>query len=106
VLIDAGSTLTADDLQTIAALQQAAIPVNVLLSKADLLSAGDRQQLIQYVTQHIAFECRMELTVHRTRSDPAEHRRSRHRFDYGNHGPRSSAAASAKKFDNRMKSCS
>ena len=64
VLIDAGSTLTADDLQTIAALQQAAVPVNVLLSKADLLSAGDRRQLIQYVAQHIAAECRMELPVY------------------------------------------
>jgi GTP-binding protein EngB required for normal cell division len=64
VLIDAGSTLTADDLQTIAALQEAAIPVNVLLSKADLLSADDRQQFIQYVIGNIASECRMELAVH------------------------------------------
>ena len=43
VLIDAGTTLTAEDLQTIMALQQAAIPVNVLLSKADLLSVQDRE---------------------------------------------------------------
>jgi hypothetical protein len=63
-LIDAGSTLTADDLQTIVALQLAAIPVNVLLSKADLLAADDRQRLLEYVTGTIASECRTELPVH------------------------------------------
>jgi GTP-binding protein EngB required for normal cell division len=64
VLIDAGATLTAEDLQTIMALQQAAIPVNVLLSKADLLSAQDRQRIVTYVNEHIASECRLDLPVH------------------------------------------
>jgi len=64
VLIDAGATLTADDLQTILALQQAAIPVNVLLSKADLLSAQDRQRIVSYVKEHIASECNLDLPVH------------------------------------------
>jgi GTP-binding protein EngB required for normal cell division len=64
VLIDAGATLTAEDLQTIMALQQAAIPVNVLLSKADLLSAQDREQIVAYVKEHIASECRLDLPVH------------------------------------------
>ena len=64
VLIDAGSTLTTDDLQTIMALQQAAIPVNVLLSKADLLSPEDRDRIVRYVTEHIASECKLELPVH------------------------------------------
>lgn len=64
VLIDAGSTLTADDLQTIMALQQAAIPVNVLLSKADLLSPQDRERIVAYVKEHIASECRLDLPVH------------------------------------------
>ncbi len=35
VLIDAGSTLTPDDLQTIQILYDAAIPATVLLSRAD-----------------------------------------------------------------------
>ncbi|HTZ73794.1 MAG TPA: dynamin family protein [Candidatus Aquilonibacter sp.] len=64
VLIDAGATLAAEDLQTIMALQQAAIPVNVLLSKADLLSAQDRQRIVTYVNEHIASECRLDLPVH------------------------------------------
>ena len=63
VLIDAGSTLTADDLQTIATLQEAAIPVNILLSKADLIRPEDRSRMIQYVKQHIAAECKLDLTV-------------------------------------------
>ncbi len=64
VLIDAGSTLTADDLQTIMALQQAAIPVNVLLSKADLLGPEDRDRILRYVREHIASECKLDLPVH------------------------------------------
>jgi GTP-binding protein EngB required for normal cell division len=64
VLIDAGSTLTPDDLQTILTLQEAAIPVNVLLSKADLLKPEDRVRIVEYVKQHIASECRLDLTVH------------------------------------------
>ena len=39
VLIDAGSTLTEDDLSTIRALYEAGVPVSVLLSKSDLLGA-------------------------------------------------------------------
>ena len=63
-LIDAGSTLTADDLQTIMSLQEAAIPVNVLLSKADLLGAEDRVRIVQYVKELIASECKLDLPVH------------------------------------------
>ena len=64
VLINAGSTLMADDLQTIIALQQAAIPVNVLLSKADLLGAEDRGRIVSYVKKHIASECNLDVPVH------------------------------------------
>ena len=63
VLIDAGSTLTTDDLQMILALQQAAVPVNLLLSKADLLGPEDRGTIIQYVREHIALECKLDLQV-------------------------------------------
>jgi GTP-binding protein EngB required for normal cell division len=63
-LIDAGSTLTADDLQTIMALEEAAIPVNVLLSKADILGLDDRLRVVQYVKDHIASECKLDLPVH------------------------------------------
>lgn len=64
VLIDAGSTLTPDDLQTIQTLLDAAVPVNLLLSKADLLSADDRERVMAYVREHVTAECRVDLRVH------------------------------------------
>jgi GTP-binding protein EngB required for normal cell division len=63
VLVDAGSTLTTDDLRTIMTLHEAAVPVNVLLSKADLLGSEDRARIVQYVKEHIASECRLDLPV-------------------------------------------
>jgi len=63
VLLDAASTLTPDDLRTILALQEAAIPVNVLLSKADLIGPEDRSRIVEYVKRHIAAECRLDLPV-------------------------------------------
>ncbi|MGA8439058.1 MAG: dynamin family protein [Candidatus Sulfotelmatobacter sp.] len=64
VLIDAGSTLTPDDLQTIQILYDAAIPANVLLSKADLLTLEDRSRVIGYVKDHIKEELNLDLAVH------------------------------------------
>lgn len=64
VLIDAGSTLTPDDLRTIQILYEAAIPATVLLSKADILSPDDRLRIIDYVTQHIKTELNIDLPVH------------------------------------------
>jgi GTP-binding protein EngB required for normal cell division len=64
VLIDGGSTLTTEDLQILLILQQAAVPANVLLSKADLLGLEDREKIIEYVRRHILSECSLELHVH------------------------------------------
>ncbi|MGB7729186.1 MAG: dynamin family protein [Candidatus Acidiferrum sp.] len=64
VLIDAGSTITHEDLETIQALYRAGIPVQVLLSKADLLSPEDTERMIGYVRQSIANEYRIDLPVH------------------------------------------
>jgi GTP-binding protein EngB required for normal cell division len=64
VLIDAGSTLTPDDLQTIQILYNAAIPVTVLLSKADLLTAQERSRVIEYVKGHIREELNVDLAIH------------------------------------------
>jgi GTP-binding protein EngB required for normal cell division len=64
VLIDAGSTLTPDDLQTIQILYDAAIPAMVLLSKADLLSTTDRSRVIEYVKDHIKRQMNLSLAVH------------------------------------------
>jgi GTP-binding protein EngB required for normal cell division len=64
VLVDAGSTLTLDDIATLGALREAAIPSLVLLSKADLLSPEDRKRTIDYVAGHIASELGLTLPVH------------------------------------------
>jgi GTP-binding protein EngB required for normal cell division len=64
VLVDAGSTLTPDDLQTIQILYEATIPAMVLLSKADLLTAQDRLRVVEYVKSHIRAELNLDLTVH------------------------------------------
>jgi hypothetical protein len=64
VLIDAGSTLTQDDLATIETLYAAGIPASVLLSKADLLAPADRDRALQYVAGHIRSDLGLELPVH------------------------------------------
>lgn len=64
VLIDAGSTLTAEDLATLRSLYEAAIPARVLLSKADLLNADDRVRSMQYVADHVRSQLGLELPVH------------------------------------------
>jgi GTP-binding protein EngB required for normal cell division len=64
LLIDAGSSLTPDDLQTIQILYDAPIPAAVLLSKADLLTAQERSRVTEYVKDHIRKELNLDLTVH------------------------------------------
>jgi GTP-binding protein EngB required for normal cell division len=63
VLIDAASALTPNDLQTIQTLYEAGIPANVLLSKADLPTSGDRARLLSYVQTQISSELGLDLTV-------------------------------------------
>jgi GTP-binding protein EngB required for normal cell division len=63
VLIDAGSTLTEDDLATIQTLYDAGIPASVLLSKADLLAAPDGDRALQYVAGHIRSDLGLKLPV-------------------------------------------
>jgi GTP-binding protein EngB required for normal cell division len=64
VLVDSGATLTPDDVRTIASLQEAAIPVHLLLSKADLLATEDRERVLAYVTENVAKQCGLTLPVH------------------------------------------
>lgn len=63
VLVDAASSLTPDDLQTILALNEAAVPVTLLLSKSDLIGDHDQQRVVTYVKEHIAEECKLDLNV-------------------------------------------
>jgi len=64
VLIDAGSTLTQDDLATVEALNEAGVAASVLLSKADLLAQEDRGRVLQYVADHLRSDLGYELPVH------------------------------------------
>ncbi len=64
VLIDAGSTLTEDDLATIRTLCEAGITTSVLLSKADLPAPADRDRVRRYVADHIRSELGLDLPVH------------------------------------------
>lgn len=64
VLIDAGSTLTEDDLATIQTLYDAGIPASVLLSKADVLAPVDRDRVRQYAMDHIRSGLGLTLPVH------------------------------------------
>ncbi len=73
VLIDAGSTLTEGDLTTISALQEAAVPVIVLLSKADLISDEDRNRILRYIREHIAEGGGADIPVHPVSVRPTHH---------------------------------
>ncbi len=64
VLIDAGSVLNHEDLRLLRELYEAGIPAQVLLSKADLLTPEDRQQVVQYTRQAIWHELDLDIMVH------------------------------------------
>ena len=64
VLVDAGSTLTPDDLLTVQALYEAAVPVAVLLSKADLLAPEERARAAAYTAEQLQQELGVEVSVH------------------------------------------
>src|SRR6266566_3642663 len=64
VLIDASAGLIQDDLVVMQALYQAGASAMVLISKADLFSAPDREQMIAYVKTNLRSELRVEPSVH------------------------------------------
>jgi GTP-binding protein EngB required for normal cell division len=64
VLIDASAGLTQDDLVVVQALYQAGASAMVLISKADLFSAADREQMIAYVKANLRSELRVDPPVH------------------------------------------
>lgn len=63
VLINAGSTLSEEDLATIQALYEAGAPASVLLSKADLLAPQDREAALGYIAGQIRQHLGLELKV-------------------------------------------
>jgi len=64
VLIDASAGLTQDDLVVVQALYQAGASAMILISKADLFSASDQEQMIAYVKANLRSELRVEPPVH------------------------------------------
>ena len=63
VLVDASSTITSDDLMTVAALLDAGIRVSVLVSKSDLLSETDRDATLAYVRRMLEREFTSTISV-------------------------------------------
>jgi len=64
VLISAGGTLNSEDLSTIQMLLEAAVPVKVLLSKADLLAPADLQSAVNYTAGQIRSHLGVAVDVH------------------------------------------
>src|SRR6058998_3857502 len=64
VLIDASAGLTQDDLVVVQALYQAGASAMILVSKADLFGAADREEMIAYVKANLRSELRVEPPVH------------------------------------------
>ena len=64
VLIDASAGLTPGDLIVVQALYQAGASAMILISKADLFSALDREQMIAYVKANLRSELRADPLVH------------------------------------------
>jgi GTP-binding protein EngB required for normal cell division len=63
VLVDAGSTLTEDDLGTIRILYEAGIPACILLSKSDLLTQEDRLRSSAYISEQIRSQLALTIPV-------------------------------------------
>jgi GTP-binding protein EngB required for normal cell division len=63
VLIDAGSSLNPDDLLILRSLQEAAVPAQVLLSKADLVRAADRERMLGYIRDQVRRELGLDVPV-------------------------------------------
>jgi GTPase Era involved in 16S rRNA processing len=64
VLVNAGSTLSPEDIATIQSLFSVGIPPAVLLSKADLLNAEDRGRAVAYIAKKLREELSTELAVY------------------------------------------
>jgi len=64
VLVDAGSTLTQEDLALVQALYQSGAQAMVLVSKADLLSPAELRQTNDYVERQLAAQANLKLRAH------------------------------------------
>jgi GTP-binding protein EngB required for normal cell division len=61
VLVDAASTLVSQDVALVDLLHRAGASVQVLLSKADMLTEADRRQAVAYVRQQLHIQTEMDV---------------------------------------------
>lgn len=64
VLIDAGATITADDIEMLRRLASAGIPAHVLLSKADLASDADIERAREYIAETVRGQLDAQTAVY------------------------------------------
>jgi len=64
LLVDAGSSMNHEDIALLRGFFDAAIPAMILISKADLLSATDRQRVRDYVNEQVRRELGSEIPVY------------------------------------------
>ena len=64
VLVNAGSTLIAEDIQLIQTLHEDGIPALVLVSKIDLLSEAERERFLRYIAEQLERNLGMAIPVH------------------------------------------
>jgi GTPase Era involved in 16S rRNA processing len=64
VLIDAGSSLTYEDLTVLEALYRSGATAMALISKADLLDGNSRRQIVEYAREHLQRDAGIEPPVH------------------------------------------
>ncbi|HYT75991.1 MAG TPA: dynamin family protein, partial [Vicinamibacterales bacterium] len=71
VLVDGTSSLSSEDIATISLLNQAAIPVLVVVSKADLLSDADQRRVVEYASGQIERQLAWRASVAAVSSVPS-----------------------------------
>jgi GTP-binding protein EngB required for normal cell division len=63
LMIDAGSGISAEDLVVVDALYRAGASAMILISKADLFSQAEREQVTEYVTREVQQELRISPPI-------------------------------------------
>jgi GTP-binding protein EngB required for normal cell division len=63
LMIDAGSGISAEDLVVVDALYRAGASAMILISKADLFSEAEREQVVEYVTGQVQQELRISPPI-------------------------------------------
>ncbi|HXX29938.1 MAG TPA: dynamin family protein [Myxococcaceae bacterium] len=70
-LVDAASAPGPEDIELVQLLYESAIPAMVLLSKADLISASDRDRLREYLAGELSRRLELDVPVHPVSTAPA-----------------------------------